>query len=157
MMTNRRYLVGSTFWVAFGVFFCLGGLRYGLWKGVAPGPGFLPFVGGAILICLSLVVLGSGIIKRTGIRGEEATQAFFTGQESWKRVLVVSVALVAYVLILQVLGFVITTFLFSVAVLRLGPKSFTFVLVAATVMTVSFYILFKVLLHVMLPVGVLGF
>lgn len=149
--------MGSIFWLALGAFFCSGGLRYGLWKGVAPGPGFLPFVGGVILVCLSLVVLGSGILKRAGIPGEETAEAFFAGPGSWKRVLVVSVALVAYVLILEILGFFITTFLFSVAVLWLGPRSLAFVLVAATVMTASFYILFKVLLHVMLPVGILGF
>jgi putative tricarboxylic transport membrane protein len=157
MMIKQRNLWGNIFWIAFGLFFCYGGLRYGLWKGVVPGPGFLPFVIGGSLICLSLLVTVLGIIKRDGGCGEDVPEGFFSGQESWKRVLAVSAALIAYLLILQFLGFLITTFLFSVTMLRLGPKRLPYVLVVAGVLTLSLYILFKVLLHVMLPVGILGF
>ena len=157
MIITQRNLWGGIFWIAFGFIFCFGGLRYGFWKGVVPGPGFLPFVGGVSLICLSLFVLVSEIVKKVSGRGEENAGTFFPEQESPKRVLIVSVALIAYVSILQFLGFFFTTFLFSVTVLRLGPKRLPYVLVAASVLTVSFYVLFKVLLHVMLPVGIFGF
>ena len=66
-------------------------------------------------------------------------------------------ALCLYVLILEHLGFMLTTFLFMVLVLRLEPRRWIFIIPAAIGTTVFFFFLFKVLLKVPLPPGILGY
>ena len=69
-------------------------------------------------------------------------------------------ALCLYALILEHLGFALTTFLFMVLVLKLEPRRWTFILPARgnRPATAFFFLLFKVLLRVPLPPGnILGY
>jgi putative tricarboxylic transport membrane protein len=65
-------------------------------------------------------------------------------------------ALFLYALVLEPLGFVLTTFLFMVLVLRLEPRRWVFIIPSAIGATLFFFVLFKVLLRVPLPSGLLG-
>lgn len=77
--------------------------------------------------------------------------------QALRRILKALGALCLYVLILEPLGFLLTTFLFMVLALRLEPRRWTFILPAAIVATAFFFFLFKVLLRVPLPPGILGY
>jgi putative tricarboxylic transport membrane protein len=156
-MKNRRCSWDSLFWIAFGLLFCSGGIKYGLWKGRVPGPGFLPFISGSLLILLSIIVLVAGLVRSAHYYEEIAKGSFLSEPDSWKRVLIVSAAIIIYPLIVDKLGFSITTFLFTTTVLRLGQKSWLYTIAASGIVTLSFYVLFKVLLHVLLPPGFPGF
>ncbi|HEX9910263.1 MAG TPA: hypothetical protein VGA86_05225, partial [Desulfatiglandales bacterium] len=59
-----RDLTSSAFWALVGILFCIGGIHYGIRRSGIPGPGFLPFVTGLILVALSLILLISRLLKR---------------------------------------------------------------------------------------------
>lgn len=148
-------VASSVFWAVVGIFFCIGGIHYGLRRSGIPGPGFLPFVTGLILLALSLILLISRLLNRSadaGSMGEPMPRG-----QALKRVLQALAGLCFYALAVERLGFAFTTFLFMVAVLWLGPKKWTFVLPAAFGATAFFFFLFKVLLNVPLPAGILGY
>jgi len=150
-----RDVTSSVFWALVGILFCIGGVHYGLRRSGIPGPGFLPFVTGLILVALSLILLISRFLGRRD-DGDSAGKQMPRG-EALKRILQALGALCLYVLILERLGFAMTTFLFMVVVLRLEPRRWTFIIPAALGATAFFFFLFKVLLRVPLPPGILGY
>lgn len=77
--------------------------------------------------------------------------------QALRRILKVLGALCLYVLILEHLGFAVTTFLFMVLALRLEPRRWAFIIPVAIGTTAFFFFLFKVLLRVPLPPGILGY
>jgi|WetSurSiteA1Bulk_404760.scaffolds.fasta_scaffold115847_2 putative tricarboxylic transport membrane protein len=152
---RERDVASSLFWTLVGVLFCIGGLHYGIRRSGIPGPGFLPFVTGLILVALSLLLLVSRVWKAPGEADPKGEP--MPGGQALRRILIVLGALCLYALILEPLGFVLTAFLFMIVVLRLEPRRWSFVMPAAIGTTVFFYILFKTLLRVPLPPGILGY
>ena len=154
-MFRDRDVTSSLFWILTGILFCIGGFHYGIRRSGIPGPGFLPFVTGLLLVALSLALLISRLLNRrdtAGSIGEPMPRG-----EAFRRILIVLGALCLYVVLLEPLGFPLTTFLFMVLALRLEPRRWTFILPAAIVATAFFFFLFKVLLRVPLPPGILGY
>jgi putative tricarboxylic transport membrane protein len=150
-----RDVTSSVFWAVVGILFCIGGIHYGLRRSGIPGPGFLPFVTGLILVALSLILLISRLLRKRD-EADSAGEPMPSGQ-ALTRILKALGALCLYVLILEHLGFMLTTFLFMVLVLRLEPRRWIFIIPAAIGTTVFFFFLFKVLLKVPLPPGILGY
>jgi putative tricarboxylic transport membrane protein len=154
-MFRDRDVTSSLFWILTGILFCIGGFHYGIRRSGIPGPGFLPFVTGLLLVALSLALLISRLLNRrdtAGSIGEPMPRG-----EAFRRILIVLGALCLYVVLLEPLGFLLTTFLFMVLALRLEPRRWTFILPAAIGATAFFFCLFKVLLRVPLPSGILGY
>jgi putative tricarboxylic transport membrane protein len=150
-----RDVTSSLFWALVGILFCMGGIHYGIRRSGIPGPGFLPFVTGLILVAFSLILLISRLLERGNAAG--STREPMPRGQALRRILKALGALCLYVLILEPLGFVPTTFLFMVLALRLEPRSWSFILLAAMGATAFFFLLFKVLLKVPLPPGILGY
>lgn len=153
-MFRDRDVTSSLFWILVGILFCIGGFHYGIRRSGIPGPGFLPFVTGMILVALSLALLISGLMNRGGRAGSKEEP--MPGGQALKRILKVLGALCLYVLLLEPLGFLLTTFLFMALLLRLEPRNGFFILFGAIGATLFFFVLFKVLLRVPLPQGILG-
>ena len=154
-MFRDRDVTSSLFWILTGILFCIGGFHYGIRRSGIPGPGFLPFVTGLLLVALSLALLISRLLNRrdtAGSIGEPMPRG-----EAFRRILIVLGALCLYVLLLEPLGFLLTTFLFMVLVLRLEPRSWLFIVPSAIGATLFFFVLFKVLLRVPLTSGLLGY
>ena len=154
-MFRDRDVTSSVFWALVGILFCIGGAHYGLRRSGIPGPGFLPFVTGLILVALSLILLLSRFLRQRD-EADSIGEPMPRG-EALKRILQALGALCVYVLILEPLGFAMTTFLFMVVILRLEPRSWTFIIPAALGATAFFFLLFKVFLRVPLPPGILGY
>ena len=148
-------MTSSVFWALVGILFCIGGLHYGLRRSGIPGPGFLPIVTGLILVALSLALLISRLLRKTD--EEVSAEKLMPGGQALKRILKALGALCLYTLMLERLGFAMTTFLFMVVVLRLEPRRWTFIIPAALGATTFFFFLFKVFLRVPLPPGILGY
>ena len=154
-MFRDRDVTSSVFWALVGILFCIGGLHYGLRRSGIPGPGFLPIVTGLILVALSLALLISRLLRKTD--EEVSAEKLMPGGQALKRILKALGALCVYTLMLERLGFAMTTFLFMVVVLRLEPRRWTFIIPAALGATTFFFFLFKVFLRVPLPPGILGY
>jgi putative tricarboxylic transport membrane protein len=154
-LTKRyRDVASSIFCIVIGVIFCLGATKYGeIWS--FPSAAFFPFVGGVILISLSIILL---IWTSIGKDAEEDKKIqFFPQKDSVKRLAITLSVLCLYSTSLVYLGFFITTFLFMVLLLKfLEPQKWTTILMIASLTSISAYLLFVTLLQVQLPIGVFG-
>jgi putative tricarboxylic transport membrane protein len=113
-----------------------------------PGPGFFPFWGAILLGILSVVLF-------VGSRSRSATPAAREAR-SWTPVIVAG-GLLAYVLLLEPLGFVMVTFLFLLFLFRLVRKGWLVSGLVALTGTAACYALFQLWLKSQLPRGPLGF
>ena len=154
-MFRDRDVSSSVFWALVGILFSIGGIHYGIRRSGIPGPGFLPFVTGLILVVLSLTLLISGVLRKRS--SATFAEPLLPDRQAIQRILQVLVALCFYALAMERLGFAPTTFLFMVLALRLEPRRWTFIIPAAIGATAFFFLLFKVLLRVPLPPGILGY
>lgn len=133
-----------------GVLFCATSSTLGIGKLNNPGPGFLPFVVGGILILLSLGVILEG-------RRIKHAESKFKGRRSGVA-LSVLLSLFAYALVLDILGFVLGTFLILAFLFSISEKQSSKVVLGASVFTTAFaYLLFDYTLGITLPTGFLGF
>ncbi|MBI2361487.1 MAG: tripartite tricarboxylate transporter TctB family protein [Deltaproteobacteria bacterium] len=115
----------------------------------APQPGFFPIVLSALLAIISVLVLVEVVKGR-----EEASVA--REQMSWKRIGLALGALFAYAFLFEVLGYLVTTFLFVTFLLRVVDRK-GWGMAIAVAFSASFvsYVLFGLLLHTPLPAGLL--
>jgi hypothetical protein len=153
---ERRDLVTSLFWAGTGVVFCAGSLPYGFGSAGVPGAGFLPFLTGLSLLGLSILQFFLSITKRRSHPSPHKARTDFPANEKAKRILAVLGALLFYVAAVERLGFAITSVLFMMVVIALDFRKWRFVVLASFSFTAFFYILFKVLLRVPLPLGMFG-
>src|SRR5262245_12353041 len=126
-----RDLTSALFWLAFAIFFSIEGLtQLKLGTLHQPGPGFFPFWAGVVLGLLSLILLLNSLRKSDTLS--------LSGLKSWKLLLVAG-ALLAYLLLLETLGFLTITFLFLFLLLRLEYKGWMFSAASALAGAVAAY------------------
>ncbi len=150
---EKTDLVISLIWIILGISFCIGSVKLTLRDFHNPGPGLMPFLTGAVLALLGLILMLSSISKAS-----EDNEKFVWVKENWERVVLTLLALCGYATLLEFLGFFITTFLFFFFLVKLTePRkwvtSFVFSGVAATLC----YLIFSVCLKSQFPKGILGF
>src|SRR5262245_33166643 len=144
-----RDRVSGLAWLAVALFAAAQGLSLGLGSLHRPGPGFFPFWGGVILGLLSvLLVVRSPRHDATGAARLRPDNA---------RPVVAAGAVLGYLLLLEVLGFVSITFLLLLLLFRLEQRSWTFSAASAAAGAVGSYVLFQVWLKTQLPTGPLGY
>lgn len=153
--TQRHYnRIAAIFFLVIGIFFALyaRSVEIGSWN--EPGPGFLPFWSGLTLSLLSIaLLLASSARKAWAVR-----PSFFILSDSWKRVLATFLALIAYNLLLNPLGFTLMTFLFLAFLVKfIFPQTWTRTLLVAVLGSFVARLLFINFLETQLPKGFLGF
>jgi putative tricarboxylic transport membrane protein len=115
-------------------------------------PGFVPLVLGTIMLALCLTLLGKTLLLRDA-GGSERVE--FSAHGLGKIALAL-VALVAYALLLETLGFVLASFLFLVAVTPLfGRLRWWLWLGVPAGVVIAAHVAFVVILKLRLPSGVL--
>lgn len=146
--------IAAIFFLIVGIFFFLyaRSVEIGSWN--EPGPGFLPFWAGLTLSAMSIaLLLGSYGKKAWAVR-----PSFFPKDDSWKRVLLTFLSLIAYNLLLNPLGFAFTTFLFLAFLVKfIFPQTWRRTLLVAVLGSVMARLLFINFLETQLPKGFLGF
>jgi putative tricarboxylic transport membrane protein len=149
IMRNRVDIGASLFLVLLGLGVMIEAIRLGLGTTQALRPGFLPLFCGILVTFLSLLLLFNAWRGRT-----EKPQPF--GQ--WRRPVAVLAGLAVYVIIFQRLGFVISTAFLSAVLLRVFDMKLKWPLLAASIgIAIGTFVLFKMLLGVELPYGIISF
>jgi len=115
-----------------------------------PGPGFMPFWVGSILILLSILLwVSSGL----GKNHSEKVQ-FLSGEGRWASVIWTAGALLAFGFLVEPLGFILSSLVLLFFLFRfIGNQRWGIVVLATVLVTVAAYGLFKVGLKVQLPRG----
>ena len=143
-----RDLVGGLAWLAVALFAVVQGHALKLGTLGRPGPGFFPFWAGVVLAVLSLLLIADALRTRAAIALPWPRST---------RLLVVTAALLGYVVLLEPLGFVIVTFLFLLLLLRVEGRGWVSSGVTALLGTAGAFALFQLWLKTQLPSGPLGF
>ena len=142
----------SLFWLVIGLAIAFYSRKYNLGTLSSPGPGFLPFLSGAAMALLALVVFFQQI------PGKKDTLKSLWANKKWLAVPIVMASLILYAVSLNFLGFIVDTFILTAFLLRvMEPLSWGKVAAGATGATLGSYAVFHLWLEAQLPAGFLGF
>jgi hypothetical protein len=142
----------SLFWLVIGIGIALCSLKYGVGTFHEPGPGFITFFAGAILIILSFSLFLSSFRDQ---KTRTSLQSLWAGLEFGK-VLYVILLLVAYTLMLKSIGFLISTFVLLFLLFRVkGSYRLRTILLMSFLVTTGSYLIFEIWLKAQLPKGIL--
>jgi len=146
---ERYNIISGLFWIGVGIIFCIGSLRLGLFDEM-PQAGLFPFIMAFILASLSIFLLLMNIV---GIKKKKTIKDKLIPEKGIFYKLLFSVlSLFSYIALLEVLGFLFTTFLFIFFLIKFiaGKKYFVSIYWAFFTSSIS-YLLFVLGLNVRLP------
>lgn len=154
----KRYeLISSLAWLFVGLAFLAGSRAFDLGNLSEPGPGFFPLLMSVCLISFSLIHF-FGSLRKDESSDLSPGERFWPRMGYMARVLLIIFLLLMYVFAMNSLGFVLTTFLFMVVLLRcIEPRRVHAVLLFSGLITGTAYAVFDLWLRVNLPKGFLGF
>ncbi len=145
-------LISAAFWLLVALVMCEESWRIRLGEFHNPGPGFLPFGAGLILGGCALAVL----VRTLKVRGKEG-KAFWADRSRWSKVFLTLGCIFVYGVLLEPLGFLLTTFLSMGFLFRvIEPQRWRTVITGALFSAIGAYLIFAVWLQVELPRGFLG-
>ena len=127
-----------------------GKLPFGTFR--SPQTAFFPRILSLLLLICCLILLAQAV------RGKESRQPpSEVAIEGWKRIGATLLTMVGFALLLETLGFLLSTFLLMVLLLRAIEALRWHVVIGIALSTAIFcYLLFAKLLNVPLPAGILG-
>lgn len=147
-MSRRRDLTAGLVFVLLGIGVCVGGSRLGFGSVRAPEPGFFPWLGG-----LALVGLSGALVVQAGCRSDGSAGS----AGAWARPAWLLTVLVLYVPMLEPVGYPLATLGLCAVALRILGVRFPVALSVSLGLAVTTFILFRRVLGVDLPLGVLAF
>jgi putative tricarboxylic transport membrane protein len=152
-------IVSGGCFLILGLFIVLRSIGLKIWGAIGPQEGFFPFIIGILTIGLSLIIIVKSLLSslsHTRVKSEEPVAEEETASGSLRKVIYYSISIGCYAVLLQPVGFLITTPLFLVSILRLIEKqSWKTSLSVALALTALSHIVFVYLLMVPLPKGLL--
>lgn len=147
MLKSDRWT--GIFFFILSAYVCGESLRLGLGDMHSPGPGFISFWSGLILGLMATGLVIGSFLKR-GSSGERFV--------NWPSVVLVVLSLFGFLLILDTLGFILSTFLFISFLLKLvEQRKWLFSFGVASITAFCGYFIFEVLLKAQLPQGIFNF
>jgi putative tricarboxylic transport membrane protein len=140
-------VMGALVLLSISAYVIIGGIKLQIGKASEPQPGFFPFWGGLVLAVLSGILLIQAWTGRS--KGGVPFGAI------WRPMIMV-IGLIAYVAVLNSMGYLLATLALSIVFLRvLGTKKWWVHVFASLCIASGSYILFDRLLNVTLPAGIL--
>jgi putative tricarboxylic transport membrane protein len=161
MLSMKKYLLtDGLIWVLLGIGICVGSISLKLGDFHTPGAGFLPFFAGALLGIFGLILMLSTLLSPT--REKKSIEDHKDPvKQPWRSFLnpaLTVVILFGYILILESLGFLLTTFVCLLLLFKLSePKKWVTPLALSGATAVLSYLVFSVWLQCQLPKGLLKF
>ncbi len=155
---KRKDLIGGLFFLGAGLLFAIyaRSVDIGTWE--EPGPGFLPFYGGVLMIVMTGLLVAMSLYKARSSTQASSAEPFFPESDSWKRVGATALSLIGFNLLLRPLGFMLVTFLFVGFLVRfIFPQSWLKSILTAVLATAAARIIFVNFLEINFPKGILGF
>jgi len=148
---RKHDLISSAVWFFMGLSILFSSPSFGLGTLSVPGPGFMSFIAGAIICVFSAVTFLGALFSKN----EEATVHLWTKLNYFKLVSVL-VLLLAYIFLVDTLGFIISTFLLVFLLMRFqGSLGWFQSLLGALLTTICCYFIFDFWLKTSLPKGVI--
>ncbi|MBS3810080.1 MAG: tripartite tricarboxylate transporter TctB family protein [Desulfobacterales bacterium] len=158
-MEKRAEIVCALFLLLLGVGFSIRAWNIPepmLMQSVNTPPGFFPLLTGILFSVLSLIYLLSSILSSQADAPEES-ETFASRLKRMKPAFFILIILLAYIILLDVFGWLLCTFAMAFGVLVIAERATTHDrkimknLLLALVITVAMYLTFATFLGVMLP------
>ena len=147
--------LGSLFWLAMGLISIYGSLLLGLGTMREPGSGFLSFLAGCFICFMAVVVLVQSFIQGEEFRAK--LSSLWEGV-NWRRPFIISFLILGFILVLEKLGFILSSFLLLFILLKWVENFSWAKAILIPVLTLGCtYLLFDFFLKATLPKGFLGF
>ena len=147
--------LGSLFWLAIGLISIYGSLLLGLGSMREPGSGFLSFLAGCFMCIMAVVVLVQSFIQGQEVQPKLAS--LWEGV-NWRRPLIITLLVLGFILFLEKLGFILSSFLLLFILLKSVEKFSWRKAILIPVITMGCtYLIFDFFLKATLPKGFLGF
>lgn len=162
MDARKHDVVGGLIWVILGICLCVESIKLKIILGGfhIPGAGFMPFLAGTLLGILGFILIFCGTFKGLRKDKEVKVEKIFV-KNNWKHFLnplLNLLILIAYVLLLEPLGFLLTTFLFLFLLLKLSmPKQWLVPLVLSISAVIISHLVFSIWLQCHFPRGIFRF
>jgi hypothetical protein len=145
--------VSSIFWMVLGMVMTYASYKLKLGTLTHPGPGFLPFLAGVILCCLSIVVF-----LKAGRRIDEKAKKLrelWAGM-NWLSAAIVVVTLLVYALVFTHVGFLLSTIGLLTFLFRARERMGWFAAIGgALIASFASFAVFAIWLKVQLPYGII--
>jgi putative tricarboxylic transport membrane protein len=142
--------ISGIFFLFFSGYVCMKSLQMGLGGVHKPASGFLPFWSGVALGVLAVILLIQSLREDRTSVADEARE-----KTNLKPITMVLMSLVGFILLLEPLGFVITTVIFVGFLLKtIEKKGWILTIWVSLVVALSSYVVFEVLLGAELPKGI---
>jgi putative tricarboxylic transport membrane protein len=139
----------SLFWLIGGILICVGSVRLSLGTLHNPGPGFLPFCIGAFLGILSFIL---HLQSRRTAPADGAV--LWADQSKALKVFLTVLALLVFAVMMESLGFLLSTILFLGFLLRMvSPQRWSIVIGGSLLVSTLSYCVFELWLKADLPKG----
>lgn len=147
--------ISGLFWGGIGLLAIFGSLSLGLGNLSEPGPGFFAFTAGGFVCLMALIVVFRSSFLGQGFQGGVST--LWKGAR-WRRPIVVALLILGYILAVERMGFLPTSFLFLFVILKAVENLSWKKAIFAPLCTLAVsYLLFIFFLKANLPKGMLGF
>ncbi len=145
--------ISSLVWLTFAVYILVESLRLPLGTWRDPGPGFLPLGSGIFLGILSGIAF-----FQAHRRAADGSRGSWISPERWKSLLLILAALFGYALVLDALGFLVSTFILLLVLFRfVEPQKWLVAIGGSALASILCYVVFELWLKTQLPRGILGF
>jgi putative tricarboxylic transport membrane protein len=146
----KRQSIIAIFWLLLAFYVAYASYQLGLGSGGKPGAGFFPF--GTALAIGAIALLRLVGVNREAVEAMRATSA-----GEWRKIIYVVAGMLAYALLLDSLGFAISTFLLLAFYLKcVAAQAWRLSVSFAVIAALSAHLFFDVLLHAQLPRGLLA-
>ena len=150
---NKKYdIFPALFWVGLSIFVAVFSHRLGLGNFQNPGPGLMPFlVGIALLLASAFIVVRSFLDTR---KRNDLVEKVAAGRRRFWKVGLVLGLLFAYGVVLEKLGYLVSTSLLLIFLFRIAGSQKWRSIVAASVLTVVLTYLVFNFLGLRFPLGI---
>lgn len=138
---NKRHLQRLIlfFLILFSIVYCAASIRLKIGRLVEPGPGFMPFIIGVFMGTVSLIEL------RRNFKAQIENGEMPFSPKKVRKPLMVCAAVAVYALILTPLGYLSSTFLLMLFLLKgIEPQRWITAIIVATFATAISYLIFVV-------------
>jgi hypothetical protein len=154
MLTKRARKVEGFSWIGIGAVICFFAWRVHLGSFREPGPGFVAFASGLFISVVGLIMLFSQTLSR--ISRDDGFDLNLTFQNiSWLRLAYTMMLLFGYAVFLNILGYILTTFLVMSGLFYDREKNNWALSSLTSLFTVgASYLVFEVWLRCQLPRGI---
>ena len=148
---RKHDLITALIWMGLGITVAVSSYRLRIGELRNPGPGLMPFLLGISLSLCSLPIFIRALRVRDGQRDENIWSGV-----AFKKLVLVAASLLGYTLILEKVGFAVSTFFLLLLLFKaIGSRKWSLSLMVSVLTVVVAYFVFVVLLKVELPLGLL--